>query len=459
MGLSVLCLNVGHVDKLQARGELPGKMAVIITLLVISLFAEMTDAISDFRTNSLTIQSNEEFFRTKVKIDGTRRRKVRLHLPGINMNQHLNDRSSSQYKTLSKSLSRDIQRLFANTAGKQRVSNIRFSKFTKHKEHGSLNEAGSVQRELPFTTSLPRPKPLPFATSTSAMSAKRSTQRSNRAFLLSRSTVTVATPSRRRWRGPPNETMTTANSLSAQDSSIIVTTASRAVEHTVATATSVQTTAVTWASTTANQKVFDTLLITRMFKECFARAPNGDYVVPLEKYLDAYTELLSIFNLLGPIFSFAGDAVKEKLTQLRELRRRDIEQSQNNYVTFQSMFAYEYSPQGASAEHEGTSTNIWIHRGLKFIAELIKVSLAGGSDKSLGDHAQELYTAILAPYHPWYVRTVAYLALLSFPTRSHLLGLMGITDKAEDLQALADLSSAIEAVYDDVEHLYVKYST
>lgn len=126
-------------------------------------------------------------------------------------------------------------------------------KFTKHREHGSLNEAGSVQKEHLFTTPRPSPKSLTFATSTPDASAKRSTQRSNRAFLLSRSTVAVATPPRRHWRGPRNVTMTTAKSVSAQGSYITVATASRHVEHTAATAASVQTTAVTvraqcWAS-------------------------------------------------------------------------------------------------------------------------------------------------------------------------------------------------------------------
>lgn len=135
-----------------------------------------------------------------------------------------------------------------------------------------------------------------------------------------------------------------------------------------------------------------------------------------------------------------------------------MEAKQNNYATFQNMFEYEHSPRGAGAKLEGVSSNIWLHRPLKFISGLINTSLDTNSEEPLSARARRLYAETVAPHHVWYIRAAVYVALLSFPSRQSLMTGMSLTDSAEDRQAVSDLSSVIDAVYYDVQGLYDKYT-
>jgi hypothetical protein len=374
------------------------------------------------------------------------RYKVQLLLPASTMDGFLGDRGSVDYQQKSRALTNDILQLFAKTGGVQRVYNMQFSSYKRPQDdHAGVNKPNNWQKEIVIQPSSSDDGPSSFMVPSALQTLKAPTtiitrQNNSTAFTTAVPSTSVGllstTPRARQSRR--RKSSTTKKSTTSTES----------------TSTTTET-----PTTQSRENVFNVERITGLFKECYHKPPGSrEYQLLLEPYLDAYTELLSIFTILGPIFSFAKADADAKLIILRQLRQSDIDKNQTNYVTFQSMFAYEYSPEGAVANLDGVSNNKWIHRPLKLISGIIKSVQDDKSEKSLGSQVQDIYSEILAPHHQWYVRATVYLALLSFPSRISLIAKLGRQDSPEDRQAFADMNSAIDAVYDDIEGLYLKYS-
>uniref|UniRef100_A0A0B7BFH2 Glycolipid transfer protein domain-containing protein n=1 Tax=Arion vulgaris TaxID=1028688 RepID=A0A0B7BFH2_9EUPU len=446
---------------------------VSLLLCLALLQFKMVDSVSTIRNNSRSIIPKSERlpknkFGTVVPRKPKARYRISLQLPDIKMNNLLTDKNSSMHKEMTRTLTNDIQQLFANTMGDQRVYNMQFRAYNgRQKVSGTFNEQDGWQKELPMSVNSAEFKPSSFLLRTMPPFQSSSPLMSKHKERLETSTSSsvAVTSSRVRLVSMPSYSSPKWSFHKRKSTEVNTHITRRQTSSTTALTTSPTTSSS--PATTTNRSIpsshgnntFDVERVTRLFKECYTAPGSRSYVILIESYLEAYSELLSIFKLIGPAFTFVGNDAMERLKTLTRLRKEDMDVNQDNYLTFQSMFAYEYSPQGAKAKKEGVSTNILIHKTLKLISGIIKVATVTNNQTSLGFQVRELYSKILAPHHEWYMRAAVNLGLLSsFPSRDTFLARMGMTDSPEHRQAFADLTSVIDAVYDDVDNLYVHYT-
>ena len=146
-----------------------------------------------------------------------------------------------------------------------------------------------------------------------------------------------------------------------------------------------------------------------------------------------------------------------KLTTLNTLRTLDRSR-RHHYITFESMFAYEYSNAALLLERPGVSSNRWIHRALRFISRVVEeVKQENSADLTVRVRAH--YEEILAPHHSWFVRMAARLALNSFPSREQFLSAIHVTNNAVGMAKLTQAVSVMDQIYDHVQGLYDQYSS
>ncbi|CAL1531273.1 unnamed protein product [Lymnaea stagnalis] len=381
---------------------------------------------------------------------------VRLELPSSKVEQLLSNQDEKQYDQLSKILADDIQKLYADTPGEQKVYNLQFS--SKQDRNGTRGRArsdnvsrhdqseqqhpevrrrkGSKSTFAPTAsphsaamTSATTPVP-PFwsATTSGALPLSPTSRKGKRKKKYKKGRQPTAKPLAELTNRPTQEAVTTIGVREL-------------------------------TTTTISDGKFNILRLTKKFKDCFGPSDSrGEYIILMEPYIDAYSELLGIFDMFGAIFSFAGDDIRNKLTSLRALRGEDLKAQRSHYASLQSMFEYEHSPEGAAADLEGVRENRWLHRAMKFISAIIKAIRDENRDTSLASKARAAYDDVLAPHHEWYVRMSVHIALISFPSRDAILAKMEVSDDPSGMQAIDDLSSVVDAVYEDILKLSKKYS-
>ncbi|XP_059179412.1 glycolipid transfer protein domain-containing protein 2-like [Physella acuta] len=393
---------------------------------------------------SSKVKVQEKLSKKKVRFT------VRLRLPARKVDDLLGDKSGAQYQELSRVLARDIEQLYADIPGEHKVYNLKLS--TQDKRHRAANEMRD-QHATPSTYTQPRL----LLTSSSSAPPVPST---------SRSPDNKRSPdaqSKNRARKRKKQSTTKGKKVKLQHgskiSSPVASTAQSTVPVSAAVSSMSRSDLLMTSSVPPRDRKFDVTRLTSLFKNCLTlQTGSNDYIIPLHAYISAYNELLGIFTIFGPIFSFAGDDIRSKLVILNRLRAADSHGKQSKYESLQSMFEYEYSPAGATADTEGVSATRWLHRAMTFILEVINGLRDETSDESMSSKAKVAYDEVLAPHHEWYVKVGVHIALLSFPSRASLLEKMGVPDDQTGQQMLGDLYSVMEAVHQDIHKLYAAYA-
>ena len=162
--------------------------------------------------------------------------------------------------------------------------------------------------------------------------------------------------------------------------------------------------------------------------------------------------------MLGGIFGFVVNDVKEKIAILDHYIRKDDKSSQH-YETVQSMISYEVSNEITIVKGHppsGSRTLLRLHRALEFIIQFLNdLKDASGSD-SLGPVASRSYHATLAKHHMWIIRKAVGFALKMLPTRNRLIEQMGKTEDSID-EVLRLVDQAIlhaRPIYNTIQELY-----
>lgn len=192
-----------------------------------------------------------------------------------------------------------------------------------------------------------------------------------------------------------------------------------------------------------------------LFTQSLTTDWRGNTVLKLDTYIDAYTELSRVFDFFGVVFSFAREDIMSKLATLNTLRTTD--RNRHNYVTFESMFAFEFSQAAILVDRRGVNSNRWIHRALRFISRVVE-EVKQEDSADLVTRVRAHYEDILAPQHSWIVRTAARLALNSFPSRDRFLSAINVPDNARGMAQLTQAVAVMDQIYEHVQGLYDQYS-
>ncbi|GFO26243.1 ceramide-1-phosphate transfer protein [Plakobranchus ocellatus] len=202
---------------------------------------------------------------------------------------------------------------------------------------------------------------------------------------------------------------------------------------------------------------FDVDHVRNMFSQALQTDSQGNTVVLLENYVAAYTELTRVFEIFGVVFHFARNDILNHLSTLRNLRTQDRSRRQNNYHTFESMFAYEYSQFAQHLGQPGVSRNLNIHRALRFISLVID-EVKQEDDSDLAARVRTRYFQTLAPHHNWLVRMAATMALQSFPSRSRFLRGVNVRNDASGMTSLTSMNTMLDQIYNHIQGLYDQYA-
>ncbi|KAH9496491.1 hypothetical protein Btru_043178 [Bulinus truncatus] len=399
---------------------------------------------------------------------------VRLQLPSSQINKLLNNEDDGQYQKLSEIITQDIQKMYADQPGELKMYNLQMS------SRDTRNETSEPNNETPQKILKPQkqkdkkrrqknilkksralllePLPVNSESNVDNMTSLDLRPRQDKKKKNGRLRQRLSGEGRRKWLRK-NLRKTKANEvLTSEAWSSTATTATSKEASTTTTAVAAVTSVALQQA--ASDGKFNVLRLTDHFRNCMKPPMDSsiESVIMMDPYLTAYSELLGIFYFFGPIFKFAADDVKEKLDLLTTLRNRSLISNQGDYSSLQSMFAFEYSPDGAKVKKEGVRENKYLLRALKFIAAIVRHIRDPDTSRSMSSRAKEAYDMSLARYHEWYVKGAVYLALLTFPSREHTMSMMDVPKDQDGAYQLDELADAVTAVYDEMMKLYGRYS-
>jgi len=160
---------------------------------------------------------------------------------------------------------------------------------------------------------------------------------------------------------------------------------------------------------------------------------------------------------MGTIFSFVTSDVHSKLAILQH---HLASEAGEHYITVEKMIQYEVAngiTEQASAQPSGSRTLLRLHRALEFLILLFRELAKSSADgtESFSTLVGRAYSATLANYHPWVVRSAVTMALYAVPSRGSLVRRLD-PDGSED-RIVNQLNAAIlvmQPVYDKLQTLY-----
>ncbi|CAG9854685.1 unnamed protein product [Phyllotreta striolata] len=195
----------------------------------------------------------------------------------------------------------------------------------------------------------------------------------------------------------------------------------------------------------------------KIVKNNFESALLNEDDVRLQEYLDSFEELNKFFTLMGVIFRFVSKDLKDKMDLLKEL----LSHSEKNFTSTKEMIEYEKNNDLLKKKGytSGSRTVLRLHRGLDFMKLFLKKLGDLKDDESTCASCKEAYEQTLAKHHPFIIRSGAYVAMYSLPTRGVLLA--QVCGAPENVQEAIDLLPAtldsISAVFERIENLYTSY--
>ncbi|KAI8747692.1 ceramide-1-phosphate transfer protein [Biomphalaria glabrata] len=454
-----------------------GPVLLLLGATLLSLCDSGSSQVEVTSMPTLLIQESKESLQNASRTDKKAVRiSVRLQLPASKVTKLLNGEDEGQYRRLTEILTEDIQKMYADQPGEQKVYELKFSskrnpnetqepeskhpkkniKSERHKEKKRKKLKQKTLKTLRNQTAegsvVNDDNIMPYS-SKGKKSGRRRQQKSiagdqkrkprRKARKSQRVTQELMTPSEVSIPSLTKEPKTSKREIMAE----------------------LVTTTELWGSgvaegVKASDDKFNVPRLTNLFRQCLKLSTDNpnDYTIWMDQYLAAYNELLRIFYFFGPIFKFAADDVREKIDLLRSLRQSGDLLKNDNYTSIQSMFEYEFSPSGNASKQEGVRENKYLLRALKFIGLLIKHFRNKDTSRGMSSKAKEAYDESLAQYHEWYVRAAVNLALLAFPSRESALALMDVPDTEVGARQMDDLYLAVTAVYNEMLKVYLKYS-
>jgi len=166
---------------------------------------------------------------------------------------------------------------------------------------------------------------------------------------------------------------------------------------------------------------------------------------------------------MGTIFSFVTSDVHNKLAILRRHLASDVS---DHYIAVEKMIEYEVA-NGITMESEisgdhpsGSRTLLRLHRALEFLILLFYelAQSSADSSESFSTLVGRAYSATLANYHSWIVRSAVSIALYAVPSRSSLV--QRLDPEGSEERIIEQLNAAVLAmqpVYDRVQALFSDY--
>ncbi|XP_060518525.1 ceramide-1-phosphate transfer protein [Cylas formicarius] len=186
----------------------------------------------------------------------------------------------------------------------------------------------------------------------------------------------------------------------------------------------------------------------KLVHDKFSAALIEDDDIDIELYLESFQELDKFFNLVGSMFRFVSNDLKEKSNHLKELK----------YKTVKMMIQHEKENNLLNKKGyvSGSRTLLRIHRGLDFIRLFLKKLSELEDQETTSKACKEAYDLTLTHHHSFLVRTSAHLAMYTLPTRGELL--QRVCGKEEDvkqtLEILPNTLIATSVVYTRIDTLY-----
>ncbi|KAK0061478.1 ceramide-1-phosphate transfer protein [Biomphalaria pfeifferi] len=394
---------------------------------------------------TLLIQESKESLQNASRTDKKAGKKkvrisVRLQLPASKVTKLFNGEDEGQYRRLTEILTEDIQKMYADQPGEQKVYELKFS---AKRNPNETQEPESKHPKKNINSERHKGKKSGRRRQQKSIAGDQKRKPRRKARKSQRVSQDLMTPSEVSIPSLTKEPKTTKREIMAE----------------------LVTTTELWGSgvaegVKASDDKFNVPRLTNLFRQCLKLSTDNpnDYTIWMDQYLAAYNELLRIFYFFGPIFKFAADDVREKIDLLRSLRQNGDLLKNDNYTSIQSMFEYEFSPLGNASKQEGVSENKYLLRALKFIGLLIKHFRDPDTSRGMSSKAKEAYDESLAQYHEWYIRAAVNLALLAFPSRESALALMDVPDTEVGARQMDDLYLAVTAVYNEMLKVYLKYS-
>lgn len=189
--------------------------------------------------------------------------------------------------------------------------------------------------------------------------------------------------------------------------------------------------------------------------QAFSCCKRNDGEILLDKYVEAYKELMRFFDLLGSVFAFVTSDVQSKIKILQQYL---ISENARHYGTVRSMINHEVTNNLTRVQGNppsGSRTLLRLHRALKFIIRLF------GDLKSMNDSDKisavtfKAYDETLAQHHTWIVRKAVGLAVYAMPSRQGLSEKMIHGGTEEQLKKLlGDFVEEVQPVYDSIQSVY-----
>ncbi|XP_065655254.1 ceramide-1-phosphate transfer protein-like [Hydra vulgaris] len=194
---------------------------------------------------------------------------------------------------------------------------------------------------------------------------------------------------------------------------------------------------------------FDFDIVIASFKTCAEDKFN------LEAYNRGYNELCSFIFLLGTVFKFIANDIREKTDLLEEYRKGE---KKEHYSHVQKMLQYEVQiyKQDPSFLLKGSGTLIKLHRALKFTQLFLKGLTAINDTDSLPSMVISLYNSNLANFHPWLIRNAPKLAMYTLPSKNNLFKKI-FKEEFDSTLKLIECAKALEEVFVGIEDLYTQY--
>ena len=178
----------------------------------------------------------------------------------------------------------------------------------------------------------------------------------------------------------------------------------------------------------------------------------------IDEYIKAYNELCRFFKLLGTVFGFIADDVRDKLDIMMIFRDKKTK-NRECYLSVVSMIQYEIRIHKESGLIMfGTRTLLRLHRALQFtLLFMTKLSDMTDTD-TVSQVAVEAYGDTLEKHHSWWMGKGARLAMKMLPDRMTILNKMvaGV-DPEKVIDLTKQCVQAIEPVYEAVQKLFDKY--
>lgn len=191
-----------------------------------------------------------------------------------------------------------------------------------------------------------------------------------------------------------------------------------------------------------------------ILKDSFNSSITSNMDVELKTYMDGYEQLCNFCTLMGTLFGFVSDEIMNKMGVLRQLQSSEYKE---HFKTMKGMIGYERSSNllYKSGYTSGSRTLLRLHRGLGFLLMfLTKVHQLKMTD-STREAGRDAYDKMLAPYHSWFVRSGATVAMYSLPTKEVMIRRICLgTNASQCTSMFPDILAGMNKVYRCVQSHY-----